>query len=140
MPETPGDPQTVSAPQALGQTFTLSSERIVSAVHPVVGDAMLGNATVARRGTVVSFGVRVPGDALATIAVPLPAAPTSVDAVLPTPLRLAAGTYAIVVDPPGAESTVGVGALRRRERRRCRGAHVHGLGAADRPAAGPRES
>ena len=106
VPEKPGDPQTVSAPQALGQTFTLSSERIVSAVHPVVGDAMLGNATVHVTQTVVAAGVRVPGDVLATVAVPLPATPTSVDAVLTTPLRLNAGTYAIVVDPPGAESTV----------------------------------
>src|SRR3954462_10758464 len=65
VPETPGQPpQTVSAPQALGQTFTLSSERIVSAVHPVVGDAMLGNATVHVTETVVAFGELVPGDAL----------------------------------------------------------------------------
>lgn len=96
----------MSAPQALGQTFTLASERIVSAVHPVVGDVMLGNASVHVTETVLDDGVRIPGDALATVAVPLPADPASVDVVLQTPLRLPAGTYAIVVDPPGAESAV----------------------------------
>jgi hypothetical protein len=102
----PGEAQTVNAPQALGQTFTLASERIVSAVHPVVGDLMLGNATVRITSTAMSGGVAVPSTVLAAVQVPLPADPTSVDAVLPAPLRLGAGTYAIVVDPPGAESTV----------------------------------
>src|SRR5262245_21794958 len=91
----PGEAHTVNAPQALGQTFTLSSERIVSAVHPVVGDLMLGNATVRITSTAMSGGVLVPATALASVQVPLPADPASVDAVLATPLRLNAGTYAI---------------------------------------------
>jgi hypothetical protein len=102
-----GEPLAVTAPQALAQLFELTEERRILSVTPVVADSAGGTSTVEIRSTVVTpAGIRVPAALLGRAQVTLGAAPQPVEVPLPTVGILAPGTYALVVDPPGASSAV----------------------------------